>query len=52
MFQLVPMTFLTSAQKSAVDYVMEKSKRDSEAVYPKLVERVIGLGYSESDLKM
>lgn len=46
------MTFLTPAQRKAVDYVTEKSRRDSEAVYPKLVQRVVDLGYSENDLKM
>ena len=45
------MDFLTTAQKKAVDYVTEKSKRDSEAVYFELAKRVGGLGYSEDDLK-
>lgn len=35
----------------AVDYVREKSKKDSETVYSQLLKRVLRLGFSEKDLK-
>ena len=42
---------LNEAQMSAVEYVMEISKTESESVYKQLRDRVVGLGYTEKDLE-
>lgn len=41
---------LTRVQRAAVRYVTDKSRKDSKAVYSKLKQSVIRLGYSEKDL--
>ena len=44
-------TVLTEAQREAVEYVTRKSRKDSVAVYSNLKEKVISLGFTETDLK-
>ena len=53
LLQLDPMSLavLNEAQTRAVEYVMEISKKESESVYTQLRDRVVGLGYTEHDLK-
>lgn len=51
--QLDPMALavLNDAQARAVEYVINKSKVDSERRYPELKSKVERLGYSEKDLE-
>ena len=42
---------LNETQMSAVEHVMEISKKESESVYTQLRDRVVGLGYTERDLE-
>ncbi len=52
--QMDPMALsvLTETQLQAVQYVMDRSKFDSESVYSELLSRVVSLGYSKRDLEM
>lgn len=42
---------LNETQRRAVDYVIERSRTESDKVYPSLVERVCRLGYLEKDVQ-
>jgi len=42
---------LTESQREAVEYVTERSRRESMAIYSTLKEKVISLGFTEADLK-
>ena len=42
---------LSDTQARAVEYVIKKSKVDSERRYPELKSKVERLGYSEKDLE-
>ena len=44
------LSVLNETQMAAVEYVMERSKVDSECVYTDLKSKVLSLGYSERDL--
>ena len=45
------LSVLTDAQMAAVEYVMTKSKEDSEQVQHLLKEKVLALDYTERDLE-
>ena len=45
------LTVLTDTQMSAMEYVLRKSKEASERVYPKLLKKVLRLGFTETDLE-
>lgn len=45
------LSVLTMPQSEAVKFVTQKSKIDSEVLYPRLKKRVVRLGYSEDDLR-
>ncbi|KAL5470702.1 hypothetical protein EMCRGX_G028707 [Ephydatia muelleri] len=42
---------LNDTQRRAVDYVIERSRADSERAYPSLVKRACALGYLEKDVQ-
>lgn len=45
------MVVLNDTQRQAVDYVIERSRADSDRVYPSLVRRACALGYLEKDVQ-
>lgn len=44
------LSVLTPTQMKAVEYVTQRSRKESEALHRKLKARVVKLGYSEDDL--
>ena len=45
------LTVLTDTQMSAMEYVLKKSKKASEKVFPQLLKKVLRLGFTEKDLE-
>ena len=45
------LSVLNETQMAAVEYVMKRSKDESEHVYSDLKSKVLALGYTEKDLE-